>query len=260
MFQTLLITFREGLEAFLMVAVATLYMRKTGRHVLISAVRSGLALALLASVALGVVLAQIGASSPTWEGMLALIAAAAVIWCVAHMRRMGKHISGEISSGMGKALILDGANAWWAVFAFVFFMVSREGMESAAMLSALAANSELRHLLAGGLMGLAGAAALALLWTKFGRQVNLSRFFNVTAVFMLVFAVMLVLKGFYEFTEVNLMPGIDNRFWHQASAPYVEGSYAQVASMLLVLAPTLWLIAAHWIDTKRGRTIFGSTA
>jgi high-affinity iron transporter len=161
---------------------------------------------------------------------------------------------------MGKALILDGANAWWAVFAFVFFIVSREGMESAAMLSALAANSELRHLLAGGLMGLAGAAAVALLWTEFGRQVNLSRFFNVTVVFMLVFAVMLVLKGFYEFTEVNLMPGIDNRFWHQASAPYVEGSYAQVASMLLVLAPTLWLIAAHWIDTKRGRTIFGSTA
>lgn len=260
MFQTLFITFREGLEAFLMVAVATLYLRKTDRHALISAVRSGLAVALLVSIAVGVLLAQIGASSPLGEGMLALIAAAAVIWCVLHMRKMGKHMSGEISSGIGKTLILDGANAWWAVFAFVFFMVSREGMESAAMLSSLAANSELRHSLVGGLIGLSAAAALALLWTKFGRQVNLSRFFNVTAVFMLVFAVMLVLKSFYEFTEVNLVPGIDNQFWHQASAPYVQGSYAQVASMLLVLAPTLWLIAAHWIDTKRGSAVIGSAA
>src|SRR5659263_625 len=113
MFQTLLITFREGLEAFLMVAVATLYLRKTGRHALISAVRSGLAVALLVSLAVGVLLAQIGASSPLWEGMLALIAAAAVIWCVAHMRKMGKHMSGDISSGIGKALILDGNSAWW---------------------------------------------------------------------------------------------------------------------------------------------------
>src|SRR5665647_2167209 len=97
MFQTLLITFREGLEAFLMVAVATLYLRKTGRHTLISAVRSGLATSLLASAAIGMALAEVGASSPMWEGILALVAAAAVIWCVSHMRKMGKHMSGDIS-------------------------------------------------------------------------------------------------------------------------------------------------------------------
>src|SRR5665647_2802782 len=111
MFQTLLITFREGLEAFLMVAVATLYLRKTGRHALISAVRSGLAASLLASVAIGMALAEVGASSPMWVGILALVAAAAVIWCVSHMRKMGKHMGGEISAGIGKALILDRANA-----------------------------------------------------------------------------------------------------------------------------------------------------
>lgn len=34
MFETLLITFRESLEAILMVAIATLYLRKTGRDAL----------------------------------------------------------------------------------------------------------------------------------------------------------------------------------------------------------------------------------
>lgn len=33
MFQTLLIAFREGLEALLVVAIATLYLRRTGRSI-----------------------------------------------------------------------------------------------------------------------------------------------------------------------------------------------------------------------------------
>jgi high-affinity iron transporter len=258
MFQTLLITFREGLEAFLMVAIATLYLRKTGHYALISAVRTGLAVSVASSIALGVAMAKVGASSPAWEGILALLAAATVLWCVTHMLQMGKHIGREISAGIGEASVLDGASAWWAVFVFTVFMVGREGVESAAMLSALASSSETRQLLTGGLIGLASATGVALLWTKFGRQVNLSRFFNVTAVFMLAFAVMLVIKGFYEFTEVNLVPGIDNTYWHEVTEAYVEGGYAQIASVMLVLAPTLWLIAAHWMDVRRSRVVVGS--
>ena len=49
MFQTLLISFREGLEALLVVAIATLYLRRTGRVHLISAIRSGLAVAVAAA-------------------------------------------------------------------------------------------------------------------------------------------------------------------------------------------------------------------
>ena len=96
-----------------------------------------------------------------------------------------------------------------------------------------------------------------MLWSKFGRQVNLSRLFNVTAVFMLAFAAMLVLRSFYEFTEVNLIPVIDNTYWHDVSEAYVEGGYAQIASVMLVLAPTLWLIAAHLMDVRRTRAMMG---
>lgn len=251
MFQTLLITFREGLEAFLMVAIATLYLRKTGHHSLIAAVRTGLVVSVAGSAALGVVMAQVGASSPFWEGVLALLAAATVIWCVTHMLKMGKKMGGEISAGIGKALVLDGVNAWWAVFVFTLFMVGREGVETAAMLSSLAANSEMHTLFAGGLIGLASAGTVALLWIKFGRKVNLTQFFNVTAVFMLAFAAMLVLRSFYEFTEVNLIPGIDNTYWHDATEAYVEGKYAQIASVLLVLTPTLWLITTHWLYQRK---------
>lgn len=255
MFETLFITFREGLEAFLMVAIATLYLRKTGHDALVSGVRAGLGVAVAGSIALGVALAGVAAMSPLWEGILALLAAAAVLWCVAHMLKMGKQMGGEISAGLGKASVLDGSNAWWAVFGFTLFMVGREGIETAAMLASLAGNAELRHMLVGGLIGLAIAAGVAWMWVKFGRQVNLTRFFNVTSVFMLFFAAMLVFKAFHEFTEGALVSGIDNAYWHLATEAFAEGQYAQIVSVLLVLAPTVWLVVAHWWDRKKLSTV-----
>ena len=254
MFETLLITFREGLEAFLMVAVATLFLRKTGRDALVAAVRSGLAVSVAGSVLLGALLAQIGSVSPLWEGILALVAAAAVVWCVVHMRKMGKHMGAEISGGLGKASLLDGSKAWWAVFGFTCFMVGREGIETAAMLASLSGNSQLRHMLVGGVIGVALAGAVGWAWVRFGRAVDLSRFFNVTGVFMLAFAAMLLFKAFHEFTEGGLIPGIDNAWWHITTEPFAEGLYAQIASVLLVLAPTAWLLAGYWMDKSSARS------
>lgn len=255
MFQTLFITFREGLEAFLVIAIATLFLRKTGRDQLVAAVRSGLAIAVAGSVALGVLLARIGSMSPLWEGWLALLAAAAVVWCVLHMRKMGRHMGGEISRGLDRASVLDGPQAWWAVFGFTVFMVGREGIETAAMVAALADNAELRSLAVGGVIGIAIAGLIAWLWVRFGRQVNLSRFFNVTSVFMLAFAALLVLKAFHEFTEGALIPGIDNAYWHVATEDFAEGRIAEAISVLLVLAPTLWLAVAHWLDRHKPKPL-----
>ena len=47
MSQALLICFREGLEAFLVIAIASLYLRKANNLALLSAVRWGLGVAVL---------------------------------------------------------------------------------------------------------------------------------------------------------------------------------------------------------------------
>ena len=79
MFQTLMISFREGLEAFLIIAISLIYLAQTNRRDLIPAVYSGVGVAVVLSAVLGVVLARIGALSPFWEAVMALIAAASVI-------------------------------------------------------------------------------------------------------------------------------------------------------------------------------------
>lgn len=251
MFQTLLICFREGLEALLVVAIATLYLRKTGRLHLLVPLRAGVVVAALLSAVLGWVLSQVGAMSPAAEGVMALVAAAAVAWCVVHMRSAGKGMGQEIAQRMDRASILEGPRAWAAVFLFALFMVGREGVETATMLAALARSAELGYMAWGGLLGLALAIAIAWAWTRYGRSVNLGRFFRVTSWFMAVFAVQLVIYALHEFTEGGLVPGIDNAWWHANTEDLAEGTIAQVISLALVLVPTVWLGVAHWRDRQQ---------
>lgn len=253
MFQVLLIGFREGLEAFLVVAIATLYLRRFGLLRLLGALRWGVVAAVAGSALLGLLLSQVGALSPAWEGGMALLAAAAVAWCVVHMRRAGRGMAQEIARRLEQASVRHGAAAWWSVFAFTVFMVGREGVETATMIASLAANHELRHMAIGGFAGLLIAAAIALLWVRFGHRVQLDRFFRVTAWFMALFALQLVIYALHEFTEANLVPGIDNAWWHLATEDLAEGWIAQAISLALVLVPTGWLAAAFLLDKRSER-------
>ncbi len=73
MLQSFIIILREGFEAFLIVAVILAYLRKTDQKWLAPAVYVAIAVAVLASVALGYVLMQ-GVDQAFWEGVLGLVA------------------------------------------------------------------------------------------------------------------------------------------------------------------------------------------
>jgi high-affinity iron transporter len=253
MLQTLLIAFREGLEALLIVAIAALYLRRTGREGLVSGIRAGVFAALCLSAILGAILAQVGALSPAWEGLMAWIAAATVISCTVHMLRMGRQMKKQIDGRLGQAAGQQGRQAWWAIFAFALFMVGREGVETATMIASLAVNGDLRYMAVGGAVGFALAAWIAWLWTRHGSKVNLARFFQVTAIFMIVFSAQLVLHGFHEFTEAGIVPGVDNAWWHQATEDIAEGRVAELISVLMVAVPSIWLVGAFWKDRRGAR-------
>ncbi len=253
MFQTLLITFREGLEAFLIIAISLIYLAKTNRRELIPAVHSGVAVALVLSAALGVVLAKIGALSPFWEGLMALIAAASVIYCTLHMMKMGKFMKKEITEGFNKTSEQSSTRAWLVAFLFSAFMVGREGVETATMIASLALQSESSHMAFGAAVGTALAALLAWASVKFGRRVNLQRFFQLTAVFMVVFAMQLVLYAFHEFTEAGSLPFVDNAYWHITTEPWgPEGEYGHWFSYSLGILPLGWLIYTYVVDRRTG--------
>lgn len=253
MFSTLMVTFREGVEAFLVAALTLTYLRQTGRTALVPAVRWGILAALVLSAGFGAALAKAGGMQPIWEAWLALFAMALVMSCTVHIMRHGTRLAGEIRDRIERASARADGRATLAVFAFVLLMVGREGVETAAMLAALAVAGDLTHMLIGGVIGVACAGLLAWAWSRYGRRINLTLFFQVTAIFMVLFSLQLLLYAVHEFTEAGAVPGIDNEYWHLVTEPYgPEGRYGAWLSYGLVLVPLAFLAAA-WL---RGRRIF----
>ena len=70
MLQAFVITLREGLEAFLIIAISLAYLRKSGRQELISAVHWGIGLSVLLSIGAAYLFQQ-ASNQALWEGVLA---------------------------------------------------------------------------------------------------------------------------------------------------------------------------------------------
>ena len=235
MLQALVITLREGLEAFLIVAISLSYLRKSGRQALTSAVHWGIAAAIGVS-ALGGYLLYHAANQEWLEGPLALAAAASVTWMVIHMWRAGRRMKGDIEGRLRESSAKPGIAAFTGVFLFTLLMVSREGMETALLLMQL---RQTANLLVGAVIGVVGAAGVAWLWSRYGHRINLALFFQVTAIFLFVFVVQLVIAGAHEMSEQNFLPF--SRQIHESTESWGPDSpFGHLLTYLLVLLPLAW--------------------
>jgi high-affinity iron transporter len=190
------ITLREGLEAFLIVAISLAYLKKTGRHTLLPAVYWGIAASVVLSIGAGLLLAQAN-NQALWEGILAMAAAALVASLTVHMWRAGKRMKKEIEGRLESSSQKVGRAAFAGVFAFTMLMITREGMETALLMNSLIFQVGSVVILSGAVVGTLAAAFVAWLWSRYGHRVNLARFFQVTAVFLLIFVVQLLIDGVY---------------------------------------------------------------
>ena len=102
MLQAFVITLREGLEAFLIVAISLAYLRKSERRELTGAVHLGIVAAVVLS-ALGGYLLYNAANQELFEGPLALLAAVSVTWMVVHMWRAGRHMKRDIEGRLASS-------------------------------------------------------------------------------------------------------------------------------------------------------------
>ena len=243
MLQAFVVTLREGLEAFLIVAISLAYLRKTGRHALVPAVHWGILASIAVSIGAGVLLAR-AANQALWEGVLALVAAALVASLIVHMWRAGRHLRKNIEGRLESSSSKTGFAALLGVFGFTLLMITREGMETALLMNALLFQVRSADIVSGAVGGTLVAAFIAWLWTRYGHRVNLARFFQVTAVFLMVFVVQLVIYGVHELTEANIFP--NSQPWHDATEPYgPDGIYGQYLTYLLVVLPLGWLALAN---------------
>ena len=240
MIQTFVITLREGLEAFLIVAISLAYLRKTGRQRLIPAVHWGIGTSIVISILAGILLSR-AANQALWEGGLAIAAAMMVGTLTFHMWRAARRMKREIEDRLGRTAARSGMAAFAGVFLFTLLMITREGMETALLMNAILFQVKSPGIIMGAVAGTLCAAGFAWLWSRFGHRVNLALFFQVTAIFLFVFVIQLLIYGFHELTEAGIFP--NSAALHWATEPYgPDGRYGQYLSYLLILVPLGWLL------------------
>jgi high-affinity iron transporter len=234
--QAFVITLREGLEAFLIVAISLAYLRKSGREVLARAVYAGIVAGLGVSLIGGYLLYN-ASNQEFLEGPLAIVAAVSVAFLVVHMWRAGRTMKRSIEGRLGHSAARTGIAALAGVFFFTVLMIGREGMETALLLMQL---KDTIDLAIGAALGLTGAAMLAWLWSRYGHRINMTLFFQVTAIFLFVFVVQLLVRGVHEMSEQGYLPF--SEVIHNATEAWgPDSTFGQFLTYLLVLAPAAWL-------------------
>jgi len=199
---------------------------------------------------------QRASNQALWEGVLAIVAAVLVGSLTVHMWRASRRIKAEIEGRLKQSAAKVGATAFLGVLLFTMLMVTREGMETALLMNAVLFQSGRLEVISGAVAGTLCAAGLAWLWSRYGHRVNLARFFQVTAIFLLVFVVQLLIYGFHELTESGLVFANSERL-HWATEPYgPDGVYGQYLSYMLVILPLGWLT----ISSLRGMRGAGPSA
>ena len=245
MWQGFTIALREGIEAFLIVALTLSYLKRTGRAGLARAVYAGIAVSVLTCSAAGALLLR-AEQKPLWEGILALAAAALVGSLLVYMKRVSARLKSDIESRIEtRASAATPQAAFWGVFAFTLCMITREGMETALLVATALFQMKSVAVVTGLVLGVVAAAAIGFLWTRLGRGVDLRGLLNVSAIFLAIFLVQLVLYGVHELSEAGVLPA--SQAVHDATEVLgPDGRVGQLLAYLLAILPTIWLAGLWW--------------
>jgi high-affinity iron transporter len=231
MFQALVVTLREGVEAALIVGITLVYLAKIGRTDLRKTVYAALISALLASIAGAVVLSYLPINQDKVEGWVMLVAAVFVISMVIFMMRTAHKLKGEIETKVGSLASDNGSR--WGLFAFIFLMVFREGVETVVILSGVSLDSTELMSFLGTLMGVALAVVFGVIFIKGSVRVDLKKFFRVTTVILFFVAAQLIISGFHELSESGVLPSSKREM--AVIGPIVRNDYFFSITMLALV-------------------------
>lgn len=240
MFQSLVITLREGVEGTLIVGIVLAYLAKTGRLSWSRIVWGGVVAAVAASVTAAYFVHRWEVSEDAYEGWLMLAGSVFVASMVYWMWRTGKRMKQEIEARLSSLAQRPTRAAALGVFLFVFLMVFREGIETVLMLAAVSFRSTDLLNFIGGLTGLCLAIGLGIAFFKGSIKVDLGKFFTVTSLVLAMVSLQLLVTGVHELSEARVLPSSQREM--ALVGPIVNND---VYFFVVIVALCMFLMMAH---------------
>jgi high-affinity iron transporter len=243
-----LIGLREGLETAIVVTILIAFLVKSDRRDALKWVWLGVAAAIVMTIAVFLVI-QLGENTISGlaaeaiAGIASLVAVAIVTTMVLWMKKAAASLSGELRGGMARALETGGL----AVLSLAFLAVGREGVETALFMVGYAEADTLWPL-AGLIVGVLIAIAIAYGMYVGVVRINLAKFFSYTGAFLIIVAAGILSYGIGALQTVGWLPGLANKAFDVTSWFNWSSWYGEVIQGIFNVTPTptvlqlaLWL-------------------
>jgi high-affinity iron transporter len=217
---TLVIFLREGIEASMIVAILLAYLNRLGQRQYFRDVFIGVGAALVLAGAGGAaayltIRSYDGSRVQTiFETGTFVLAAGVLTYMTFWMRNHARSLSAELRSRAEAAL--DG-KARWGLALLAFQAVGREGLETVVFTLAIIFSTSVAGALSGALIGLAGSLVLAFVIYRLGHRLNLSRFFTIIGVLLMVFAAGLLADTVENLQELGWVRVLATPMWHSGA-------------------------------------------
>lgn len=206
MFPAGIITFRETFEIVLVIGIVLTFLSKLQQPIYKKFVWWGVATGILISIALAYFInvffgGLTGRPEKIFEGVLMFITAVFLTWMIMWIhkqkdvaRKIKEKVSMHVEKGYGIG-----------IFILLATSVFREGTETVLYLKASSIAGATNQL-NGAIMGIVAALFFGYLLFRWAMRVNISTVFNITGVFLIMFAAGLVSHGVHEFQEIAILP------------------------------------------------------
>ena len=220
MLATLVIFLREGVEASMIVAILLAYLNRIGRREHFRDVFLGVGAALILATAGGAV---------AYETIRSLrrLARADDLRDRHLPGRGGRADLHDVLDAQARPVAVQGTArphrcgagrpGRWGLALLAFQAVGREGLETVVFTLAIIFSTSAAGALSGAVIGLAGSLVIAFVIYRLGHRLNLSRFFTVIGVLLMVFAAGLLADAVQNLQELGWLPVLDTPMWHSAS-------------------------------------------
>lgn len=211
-----LLALREGLEAALVIGIVFSVLAKMDQRHFGRVVWLGVFCGVFVSLLTALVLNQVGMTfegqgEQVFEAVVMLLAAGILTWMVFWMRKQSGEMKNRIEQNVKQSIAGRGK---WAIFTLAFLAVVREGIELALFLLAIRAEVNPQKVLIGAFLGIFSAVLLGVIVFSSTRKLSLTRFFQVTNVFLALFAAGLVGLGIHELNELGWVPALIDPIWN----------------------------------------------
>ncbi len=226
MISSFIITFRETLEAALIIGIILAYLIKIKKEKYNNVVYLGIGSAIVASIISAFLFNSLaggftGRAEEIFEGIAMLFASFLITFMILWMLKQ-KHIVLELHRKVDKEITKQHKVG---LFFLVFVSVLREGIETVIFLSAASFVATTENSIMGALLGIITAIILGYAMFVGSKKINIKTFFNVTSIILILFAAGLTAHGIHEFQEAKVIPIYIEHVWDINPKVNPDGSY-----------------------------------